>query len=136
MTLLKFDVRAWHLGAPGTADARQLTREDNPGPNPGDLVMFKFVPDGLPEGAPLVVVLHGCGQTAEAYANGTGWTALAERWKFALLTPEQKLSNNHGGCFNWFEPGDIERDQGEAASIRQMVERMRLDHGIDPRRSS
>ena len=96
--------------------------------------MFKFVPDGLAEGAPLVVVLHGCGQTAAAFANGTGWTALAERWGFALLAPEQKPSNNRGGCFNWFEPGDIERDQGEVASIRQMVERMRVDHAIDPSR--
>src|SRR5690349_15782161 len=96
--------------------------------------MFKFVPDGLPNGAPLVVVLHGCGQSAAAFANSTGWTALAERWGFALLAPEQRPFNNHGGCFNWFEPGDIERDRGEAASIRQMVGRMIVDHAIDPRR--
>jgi poly(hydroxyalkanoate) depolymerase family esterase len=133
-TLLKYDERARNQGASGVAGDRKLIREDNPGANPGDLVMFKFVPDSLVEGAPLVVVLHGCGQSAAAYANGTGWTALAERWGFALLVPEQKPSNNRGGCFNWFEPGDIERDQGEAASIRQMVERMLVDHAIDPRR--
>jgi poly(hydroxyalkanoate) depolymerase family esterase len=132
--LLKYDARAWNRGAMGFAGDRELIREDNPGANPGDLVMFKFVPDGLAEGAPLVVVLHGCGQSAAAYANGTGWTALAERWGFALLAPQQKPTNNPGGCFNWFEPGDIERDRGEVASIRQMVERMRVDHAIDPRR--
>jgi poly(hydroxyalkanoate) depolymerase family esterase len=132
--LLKFDARVRNLGASGFAGDRTLIRVDNPGANPGDLIMFKFVPDGLEEGAPLVVVLHGCGQNAAGYANGTGWTALAERWGFALLVPEQKPVNNPGGCFNWFEPGDIERDKGEAASIRQMVERMIVDHAIDPRR--
>jgi poly(hydroxyalkanoate) depolymerase family esterase len=132
--LLKYDARAWNQGALGFAGYRELIREDNPGANPGDLVMFKFVPEGLAEGAPLVVVLHGCGQSAAAFANGTGWTALAEHWGFALLAPEQKPRNNPAGCFNWFDPGDIERDQGEAASIRQMVERMRVDHAIDPRR--
>lgn len=132
--MLKYDARARSQGASGFDGYRELIREDNPGANPGNLIMFKFVPDGLAEGAPLVVVLHGCGQTAAGFANGTGWTALAERWGFALLVPEQKPSNNRGGCFNWFEPGDIERDQGEAGSIRQMVERMRVDHAIDPRR--
>jgi poly(hydroxyalkanoate) depolymerase family esterase len=133
-TLLKYDAHARNQGASGLADDRRLIREDNPGPNPGDLIMFKFVPDELPKGAPLVVVLHGCGQSAEGYAKGTGWVTLAAQRGFALLVPEQKHSNNRGGCFNWFEPGDIERDKGEAASIRQMVERMRQDHGIDPRR--
>jgi poly(hydroxyalkanoate) depolymerase family esterase len=132
--LLKYDDRARNQGASGFGGYRELIREDNPGANPGDLVMFKFVPEGLAEGAPLVVVLHGCGQSAAAFANGTGWTALAERWGFALLAPEQKPTNNPAGCFNWFDPGDIERDQGEAASIRQMVERMLVDHAIDPRR--
>ena len=30
------------------------------GNNPGNLRMFKFVPDGLAAGRPLVVALHGC----------------------------------------------------------------------------
>src|SRR4051812_23898982 len=29
-------------------------------PNPGHLLMFEHVPDGLSPGAPLVVALHGC----------------------------------------------------------------------------
>ena len=34
-------------------DSRLLVREDNPGANPGDLVMFKFVPADLPSGVTL-----------------------------------------------------------------------------------
>ena len=48
--------------------------------------------------------------------------------------PEQQSSNNGNGCFNWFNPEDTARDSGEACSIRQMIARMELDVGIDPRR--
>jgi poly(hydroxyalkanoate) depolymerase family esterase len=48
--------------------------------------------------------------------------------------PEQQLSNNGQGCFNWFNPEDTARDSGEACSIRQMIARMVSDHKIDTRR--
>jgi feruloyl esterase len=104
------------------------------GTNTGELKMFAFVPDSLPRAPALVVVLHGCGQTAAAYDFGTGWSTLAKRYGFALLMPEQQGANNAHTCFNWFNPGDVARGRGEAASIRQMVARMAADHKIDPAR--
>jgi feruloyl esterase len=104
------------------------------GDNPGNLRMLAYVPPLLASGGALVVALHGCGQSAEDYDRGTGWSRLAERHGFALLLPEQRRANNHNGCFNWFEPGDIGRDQGEAASIQAMVARMIALHGLDPKR--
>ena len=104
------------------------------GTNPGNLRMFAFVPAYLQQPRALVVVLHGCGQTAAGYDLGAGWSTLAKHCGFALLMPEQQLANNANGCFNWFNPDDIARGQGEAASIRQMIARMSADHGIDPRR--
>jgi poly(hydroxyalkanoate) depolymerase family esterase len=103
------------------------------GPNPGALRMFAFVPEPMPQRA-LVVVLHGCGQSAAGYNHGAGWSALAQQYGFALLVPEQQLTNNANGCYNWFNPEDVTRDRGEVASIRQMIARMIEDHGIDPRR--
>ena len=102
------------------------------GSNPGNLRMMTYVPVGLPEGAPLVVVLHGCTQTAASFDYGTGWSTMADRYGFAVLLPEQGRSNNPLRCFNWFKGEDVERDSGEALSIRQMVARMVADHGIDP----
>ncbi len=104
------------------------------GTNPGALKMFAYVPEPLPRASALVVVLHGCGQTAAGYDFGTGWSTLAKRYGFALLMPEQQAANNANTCFNWFNPGDVARGRGEAASIRQMVARMVADHNIDPRR--
>ncbi len=104
------------------------------GPNPGDLRMLTYVPPGLPPGAPLVVVLHGCTQNAAAYDHGAGWSVLAERHGFAVLFPEQQRANNPNLCFNWFQPDDTTRGQGEAESIRAMVEQTLATHGLNPRR--
>jgi poly(hydroxyalkanoate) depolymerase family esterase len=111
-----------------------LVEIDGFGTNPGALRMLAYVPEQLPRASALVLVLHGCGQTATGYDFGTGWSMLARRYGFALLMPEQQAANNANTCFNWFNPGDIARGRGEAASIRQMVARMVADHKIDTRR--
>jgi poly(hydroxyalkanoate) depolymerase family esterase len=104
------------------------------GSNPGNLRMFKYVPAGLPANAPVVVALHGCAQSAASYDAETGWVKFAELWRFALILPQQQSANNSSSCFNWFELGDISRGQGEALSIKQMVDRIRVDHGSDAAR--
>jgi len=122
--------RGVHPPAPDFDPAlNHLTEVHGFGSNPGTLRMFKYVP-ARPEPA-LVVVLHGCTQTAASYDLGAGWSTLADRYGFVLLLPQQQPSNNPNNCFNWFLAGDIERGKGEALSIRQMVETMILDHGID-----
>lgn len=103
-------------------------------PNPGGLRMRALVPDNLPQGAPLVVLLHGCRQTAAEYLLGSGWGTLAERHGFALLLPEQRRLNNPNLCFNWFETGDIARGAGEAGSIAAMIHTIVARHGLDPKR--
>ena len=104
------------------------------GSNPGDLRMFSFVPEDLRPRPALVVVLHGCGQTAAGYDLGAGWSMLAKHYGFALLMPEQQPTNNVHSCFNWFRPEDTRRDHGEACSIRQMIARIVDDRHIDRKR--
>jgi poly(hydroxyalkanoate) depolymerase family esterase len=104
------------------------------GSNPGNLRMFVYRPPNLADNPALVVVLHGCTQTAGGYDLGAGWSTLADRYGFALLFPEQQRSNNPNGCFNWFQPAHSQRDRGEPLSIRQMIEKSIIDHGIDRRR--
>ena len=104
------------------------------GTNPGDLRMFSYVPGNLQPAPGLVVVLHGCGQTAAGYDLGAGWSTLAKHYGFALLMPQQQHSNNGQGCFNWFNPEDTARGSGEACSISQMIAQMVNDHHIDAHR--
>ena len=127
--------RRWANLMTNTADDDgKLTEVEGFGSNPGELRMLTAIPAAMGAKAPLVVALHGCGQTASSYDAGSGWSALAERHGFAVLLPEQRRANNAHTCFNWFEPGDIARGEGEAASIRQMIAHCVAEHRLDPRR--
>jgi len=105
------------------------------GSNPGQLRMLAYVPEIAPTaGAPLLVLLHGCGQTAREFARDAGWVALAERLRLPLVLPEQTEQNNRNLCFNWFHQGDAVRGRGEALSIRQMVAEAIRRFASDPKR--
>jgi poly(hydroxyalkanoate) depolymerase family esterase len=104
------------------------------GSNPGALRMFTYLPPQVPPNPALVVVLHGCAQTAASYDMGVGWSTLADRYGFALLLPQQQPRNNPNSCFNWFQREDMTRGSGEALSIRQMIDTMTAAHGIDRER--
>lgn len=127
----------WNGGArsrtgTGAAAVHPLQPLGEFGLNPGRLAGWCHVPAGLEPGAALVVVLHGCTQTAAGYDAGSGWSKLAEAQGFALLFPEQNRSNNANLCFNWFQAGDQARDRGEPASVLAMVGAMVERHGLDP----
>ena len=119
---------------PGVANEEGLHETADFGANPGNLRMLSYAPAALAPGAPLVVVLHGCTQTASGYARGAGWFDLADRYGFAVLCPEQRGENNANRCFNWFQPDDVARGGGEAASIHAMIQHTIAAHALDPKR--
>ncbi|MEU9758672.1 PHB depolymerase family esterase [Streptomyces sp. NPDC047987] len=121
--------------APATAAvAGGLQQVTGFGTNPGNLQMFAYVPDGLPANAPLVVALHGCAQSADAYYTNSGWPKYADLWGFAVVFPQTSAANNALSCFNWFDQADSGRGRGEAASIAQMVAYAKQQYGSDGQR--
>ncbi len=113
-----------------------LTVLEQFGTDPGSLLASTDIPWTFPKNGPLVVVLHGSSQSAESYNTRSGWSMLAVECNLALLFPGQKRSNKLTGGFNWFKPGDSQRDGGEALSIRQRSRRsQRITRSI-PRASS
>lgn len=104
------------------------------GANPGALSMYTYTPTGLAPGRPVVVALHGCTQSASDYYTHSGWPALADRWKFEVVFPQQSSTNNSQKCFNWYTPTADGRGQGEAASIKSMVDKAVSDHGSNTSR--
>ncbi|MDX1764821.1 MAG: PHB depolymerase family esterase [bacterium] len=116
------------LAATGT-----LTAIEDFGSNPGNIRMYIYVPHNIHPNAPLVISLHGCRQDAETYSHA-GWMALADRWKFYLVFPEQSRKNNAYRCWNWFQAEDTRRGRGEIASIVQMIRKMKSDYAIDDQR--
>lgn len=81
---------------------------------------------------PLVVMLHGCTQTADDFANGTRMNVLAEERKCLVLYPEQTRAANRSRCWNWFRRGDQRRDQGEPAILAGMTREVMGRYRIDP----
>jgi poly(hydroxyalkanoate) depolymerase family esterase len=100
--------------------------------NPAGLRMLVHVPERLRPSRPLVVLLHGCTQTAADFAIDTGWIQMADRLNLALVVPEQMERNNQARCFRWFDPAHTARDQGEALSIIEMVRTAMARYGSDP----
>lgn len=96
--------------------------------------MKVHAPAGLRGEPALVVALHGCTQTAAEFELESGWSALADRLGFVVLYPEQPKCANSMSCFNWFDPAQIARGQGEVKRIRQMVDTVRAQYSIDPAR--
>src|SRR4051812_11098554 len=96
--LMKAAARFKSPGSDGSPSSH-LTETRSFGTNPGALRMFTYLPVNVSPNSALVVVLHGCTQTAAGYDLGAGWSTLADRFGFAVLLPEQQRSNNPNGCF-------------------------------------
>lgn len=124
----------WWSSCGNSAEHPELDAVNSFGSNPGNLKMFVFEPSSPTADMPLVVAMHGCSQSAAQMADLTEWNRLGEEYGFYVIYPEQATKNNVSRCFNWFQNGDIHRDEGEARSIRSMVDHMLLNYPIDPQR--
>ena len=83
---------------------------------------------------PLIVMLHGCTQSPDDFAAGTGMNALAEQHGFMAAYPAQPTGANANKCWNWFKPEDQARDRGEPALIAGLTRDILRDYPVDPAR--
>lgn len=101
----------------------------------GSLAYRLFVPTTVGEAPlPLVVMLHGCTQSPDDFATGTGMDALAQTHGFLVAYPAQSPNANGSKCWNWFRPEDQTRDGGEPALIAGVVRDIVAKHRVDGRR--
>lgn len=115
--------------APGTPEAMQFTN------HAGTRAYKVHVPPGQAD-APraVVVMLHGCTQSADDFAAGTRMNRLADAHGFLVVYPEQAAQANPSRCWNWFRPQDQARGDGEPSLIAGIVAEVVQRHGADPQR--
>lgn len=82
------------------------------------------------QGWPLVVMLHGCEQTATQFAQGTRMNRLAEQKGFAVLYPQQSLSGHAHRCWKWYDKATQEGG-GDARLIVGIIEQVLAKYFID-----
>jgi poly(hydroxyalkanoate) depolymerase family esterase len=82
------------------------------------------------EKLPLMVMLHGCGQTGRDLAASTRMNALAVRQRFLVLYPEQDRLAHPQGCWNWYERRSGKAD-AEAATLMAAVDQACMLYPVD-----
>jgi poly(hydroxyalkanoate) depolymerase family esterase len=88
---------------------------------------------GASERLPLLVMLHGCSQTAVEFADGSRMNTEAEKRRCAVLYPEQSRKSNSLRCWNWFEADSL-LGHGEAALLVDAVRHLMAHYPIDTAR--
>jgi len=85
------------------------------------------------QGAPLVVMLHGCSQSIDEFAEGTRMNLLADRFGFAVVYPEQSKHVHSHRCWHWYDTSDS-AGGAEARAVVSLVDALVAEHGFDAER--
>lgn len=114
---------------------------------PGSFEAYKFSNDAgsrtykvyVPMGEsdrpyPMMVMLHGCSQSADDFAADTQMNRLADEYGFMVVYPQQAAGANAAKCWNWFNPQDQVRGAGEPSLIAGIVLEVVQRNDADPRR--
>ncbi len=126
---------------------RSAVNDQRPPPGPGDWLAGLAVapggvlgyrlyrPPALQRGAklPLLVMLHGCGQTARSFALSTHMNRIAAKAGFFVLYPEQDRLANPQGCWSWFQTANGRTDR-EVALLMAAIEQVSLFYPVDRER--
>lgn len=122
-------------GSAPTAPGKWLTSHVDSAANGRRMSYWFYLPSQVPEealasGLPLIVMLHGCHQTATQFAQGTRMNAWAERKGYAVLYPQQAVSNQAQRCWKWYDRATQEGG-GDVPTIVNMIAQVAATHRID-----
>jgi poly(hydroxyalkanoate) depolymerase family esterase len=100
------------------------------------MLYWLYLPSNAQTAAPmpLVVMLHGCQQTAPDFATATRMNQLAERKGFAVLYPQQSAGSDAHRCWHWYKR-TMQNGQGDVQVIADMITQVQQERGLDASRT-
>ncbi|KAF4441814.1 putative acetylxylan esterase, partial [Fusarium austroafricanum] len=110
----------------------QLKEVTNYGSNPTGVRMFLYVPKNLKSNPAIVVGLHYCTGTAQAYMNSNRWAQDAEKHGFIMIYPQSPYSGN---CWDVSSKKTLTHNGGgNSNSIANMVKFTLQNYNGDSKR--
>lgn len=117
------------LSSFGAAQLQQIT---DFGDNPSGARMFIHVPANLQANPSIVVAIHYCTGTAQAYYSGTPWAQLAGEHNIVVIYPESPYS---GGCWDVSSDATLTHEGGaNSNAIANMAKWAIEEYGADTSR--
>ena len=114
--------------APAATIAPTLTQVTSFGPNPTNLTMDLYVPARLAQQPAILVAMHDCGSSAQAYFDGAAhdFVTAADQYGFLIVFPE---ATRAGGCFDVSSQAALTRGGGsDPVGIMSMVRYTRMTY--------
>ncbi|KAI4527480.1 carbohydrate esterase family 1 and carbohydrate-binding module family 1 protein [Schizophyllum commune Loenen D] len=102
------------------------------GDNPTNAGMYVYRPTNVASSPALIVAVHYCGGTAQAYYTGSPYAQFADQYGFIVIYPN---SPNSGSCWDVSSKQSLTRDGGgDSTAIANMVAYAKTQYGVDPDR--
>ncbi|KAF2837852.1 carbohydrate esterase family 1 protein [Patellaria atrata CBS 101060] len=109
--------------------AASLTQVTNWGSNPSNIGMWIYVPNNVAPNPAVVLALHYCGGSAQAYYTSTKLPSLADQKGFIIIYPGTTKDNN---CWDVASAKSLARNgggdsQGLAAMVQYTIQKYTAD---------
>ncbi|OLN84411.1 putative acetylxylan esterase A 1 [Colletotrichum chlorophyti] len=106
-------------GLSSIAGAASLQQVTSFGANPSGAKMYIYVPDRLAASPPVIVAIHYCSGTANAYYSNTPYKSYADTYGLIVIYPESPYS---GTCWDVSSPASLTHNGGgNSNAIANMV---------------
>lgn len=113
-----------------TSSLQQITA--NFGANPTNVQMYLYKPTALANPTPLIVAMHYCTGTAQAYFSGTSLAQLADQHGFMVIYPNAPTA---GGCWDVASTATLTHNGGsDSFGIANVVRYFIANMGVDSTR--
>lgn len=114
------------------AAQNQLQQVTGVSPNPNNVGFFLYRPTRVAAKPPLIVAIHYCSGSAQAYFSGTQYANLADQLGFLVVYPDAPRS---GKCFDVATNATLTHNGGgDSQGIASMIKFAIANYGVDPGR--